>query len=91
MDFRIASHELRLDASLSQIGAHSEIGDASYHGDRGGDVVEHPMGTRLGIRKSNKDEGSCKHHRADGLDIMRYSIVAGGECHVQNTSLSHEW
>ena len=45
----VASHELRLDTSLSEIGAHGEVGDRSDHCDSGRDVVKYSMRTRLGV------------------------------------------
>lgn len=49
MNLGVVPHILRLDTSLSQIGAHGEIGDGGHHGDRCRDVVEHTVGARLGI------------------------------------------
>lgn len=43
----VASDELRFDTRLSQVGAHSKIGDSCDHSDRSGDVVEDTVGTRL--------------------------------------------
>ena len=63
----VASDELRLDTSLSQVGTHSEIGDSCDHSDRSGDVMEDAVGTRLGERQASESEGRNKHHRADGL------------------------
>lgn len=44
----IGTDELRANASLSQVGAHGEIGDAGDHGDSSGDVVEEAVCARFG-------------------------------------------
>jgi len=49
MDLRVAPHELRLDTSLSQIGAHGEVSDGGNHGNGCRDIVEETVGARFGI------------------------------------------
>lgn len=66
-DLGTGSDELRLDTRLSQVGAHSEIGDSCNHGDRSGDVVEDTVGTGLSEGQASESDGRNEHHRADGL------------------------
>lgn len=89
MDLGVAAHEFRLDTSLSQIGAHGEVGDGSDHCDRSGDVVEHSVGTRLGVGDTHKGEGRYEHHGADGLEEVSHYAQECGERYVRSTSLSH--
>ena len=53
-DLGVGAHELRLDASLSQVGAHGEVGDGRDHRDGGSDVMEDTVRARL--RKGQASE-----------------------------------
>ena len=66
-DLWVGSDEFRLDTRLSQVGAHSEIGDSCDHSDRSGDVVEDTVGTGLSEGQASESKGRNKHHRADSL------------------------
>ena len=54
--FGVCANELRLDASLAQIGAHGKVCNCCNHGDGCGNVMEDSMGTRLGVRHSDEDD-----------------------------------
>ena len=58
--------ELNHDRSPAQVGTHSEVCNGGDHGDRGGDVVEDTMGSRLSQSESDEGDGGNCHDSADG-------------------------
>lgn len=46
-DLGVGTNEFGANASLSQVGAHGEVGDSGDHSNGGGDVVEEAVCARL--------------------------------------------
>ena len=78
-NLRIGTYKFRTNASLSQVGAHGEVGNTSDHGDSSSDVVEEPMRARLSEGKANERKGGDDHHGADGLGSISLKYIEATE------------
>ena len=75
----VATYELGCDASLSQVGAHGEVGDTGDHGNGSGNVVEEAVAARLGEGEANKGDGRNGHYSADSLATMSLRCIEAVE------------
>lgn len=62
----VTAVKLNWNRGHSQVGAHSEIGNAGDHADSSGDIVEDTLSARLPRSKSEEHDGGKPHKGADG-------------------------